>query len=987
MPNFLKLLFCFSLLLMFSISKAQTVKSGLIITENKTANNFPLLDNNSVPSFYYDAQDAKVVQLTAEAFAEDMLLVSGKKPALSTAKLITDEFAIVAGTIGQSKIIDELIANKSLDVTLIKNKWESFTIRVIKNAKAPLAGVGGLLIIAGSDPRGTAYGIFHVSKLLGVSPWVWWADAMPQKRKQLFISGTYISKEPSVKYRGIFLNDEDWGLQPWAAKTFEPETGDIGPKTYAKVFELLLRLRANLIWPAMHPSTKAFFKIPGNTKVAEDYFIIIGSSHAEPMLRNNVGEWDEKTMGQFNYISNKDAVTKYWEDRVKESAGIKAMYSMGMRGVHDSKMEGVKDAKEAVPLLETIFSDQRNLLTKYINNDIRKIPQVFTAYKEVLEIYDNGLKLPDDVALVWPDDNYGYIQRLNNKNEKTRPGGSGVYYHASYWGRPHDYLWISTTHPALIQEEMIKAFENGSNRLWVLNVGDIKPLEYNIEMFMDMAYDAVPFKNSSFAKEYLFNWAVSLFGKERAQSIQSVLWEYYQLAFERRPEFMGWSQTEPTTKTNYSSFNHFYYGDEAQKRIDRYQTIENKVKTLRKQIQAKDAAAYYQLVYYPVVGASMMNKKFLYRDKSYFYAKQNRLSASDYAEQSKAAYDSIIAETNYYNNQLSAGKWKHMMSMQPRNLPVYLAPELSTININRSEGWSIAPEGFVTRDSSLLKNNASLQLPEFDNLNKQQYFIDLFLTDSKAINWTASVSGAWIKLSAIKGTISDVVGRRQVRLYVTVDWSKVPATKIFKGQINFKADRKQIAVAVNAVSRKVSDFDGFVENNGYVSMPASQYSKQVKGEFTYWKRLPGLSYTGDALQSMISENLHEANDTAGIGKNSSYVEYDFYTFSSANAWITIFTVPTHPLNNLYKMRYAISIDEGPLQITDFGTFGRSEEWKQNVLRNRAERKLALSFLNKGKHTLRIYIIDPGVILDGMLIDLGGLNKANGAITETKLITK
>jgi hypothetical protein len=359
---------------------------------------------------------------------------------------------------------------------------------------------------------------------MGVSPFVWWADVMPNKKKLLFVTGNYTSPAPSVKYRGIFLNDEDWGLQPWAAKTFEPETGDIGPKTYAKIFELMLRLKANLIWPAMHESTKAFFQIQGNAEVAKKYSILIGTSHAEPMLRNNVGEWNEKTMGHFNYITNKERVYKYWEDRVKESSGIDAIYTLGMRGVHDSKMEGIKDEKEAVPLLENIIKEQRELLARYVNKDVNTIPQAFTVYKEVLDIYDNGLKLPEDVTLVWPDDNYGYIQRLNNETEKKRPGGSGVYYHVSYWGRPHDYLWVSSTHPALVQEEMMKAYENGSSRIWVLNVGDIKPLEYNTELFMDMAYDVTSFKEKSYSRDHILQWAAGLFGKEHAPKIQSVLW-------------------------------------------------------------------------------------------------------------------------------------------------------------------------------------------------------------------------------------------------------------------------------------------------------------------------------------------------------------------------------------------------------------------------------------------------------------------------------
>ena len=990
MLRFFKRLFCYSLLFTYSIVSAQSIKNNLVVAENVTANSFPLFGSNSIPAFYFDTNDAKVVQIAAEAFANDVKLISGKSLKVNTSNPISSEYAIIAGTIGQSKMIDELIKEKLIDVIDIKNKWEHFTIQIIKKSskvkgsKTPLRGVGGL-VITGSDPRGTAFGIFHLSRLMGVSPYVWWADVVPQKRQQLFISGKYTSALPSVKYRGIFINDEDWGLQPWAAKIFEPETGDIGPKTYAKVFELLLRLKANLIWPAMHECTKSFFTIAGNAKCAEDYSIIIGSSHAEPMLRSNTGEWDVKAKGNFNYVTNRDSVYKYWEDRVKESKGINAMYSMGMRGVHDSKMEGVKDAKEAVPLLHTIFKDQRSLLAQHINKDVTKVPQVFTAYKEVLEIYDNGLRLPDDVTLVWPDDNYGYIQRLNDEQEIKRSGGSGVYYHASYWGRPHDYLWISSTSPALIQEEMMKAYENGSNRLWVLNVGDIKPLEYNIEMFMDMAYDARPFKDMRYSQQHLLQWAAYLFGKEKAREIQSILWEYYQLAFQRRPEFMGWSQTEPTTKTNYTTFNHFFYGDEAQKRIDRYQLLENKVRLLRTQVHPKDAAAFYQLVYYPVVGASLMNKKFLHRDKSNFYAKQNRLSALDFAELSKAAYDSIIMETDYFNNQLSGGKWKNMMSFKPRNLPVFLAPDLPATANKELGGWSIAPEGMVTSDSSLLKGNGILKLPSFDNGNRQQYFIDLFLTENKMVSWTAAASAPWIKLSANNGKLSIDFDKKQTRIYVTVDWNKVPKQATFAGQVKFEGGGKQLSIAVSGSNFNINNFKGFIENNGFVSMYASHFNRQVKKVHGDWQRLPGLGYTGEALQSEASplKDIVLMKDTNWLRKNSSYAEYDFYTFSPGRAAITVFSLPTHPLNNLGSMRYALAVDDGPLQLVDFRSFGRSEEWKLNVLRNRAEKKVNISFLNKGKHRLRIYTIDPGVILDAILIDLGGLINAYGVIPETK----
>ncbi|MDB5205893.1 MAG: hypothetical protein JWR72_968 [Flavisolibacter sp.] len=452
---------------------------------------FPVVHTKSASAFLIDTADADVVHIAAKAVALDIELVSDLKPSVISILNNSSNYIIIAGTIGQSSYIDGLIKSKKLDVSKVKNKWETFIITTINS---PLKGVKQALVIAGSDSRGTAYGLFEVSRMAGVSPWVWWADVHPEKKKTVYINLTKpVVESPAVKYRGIFINDEDWGLQPWAAKTLEPETGDIGPKTYAKVFELLLRLRANLIWPAMHPSTKAFYHYPGNKTVAAAYSIIVGSSHAEPMLRNNVGEWDEKTMGHFNYITNKAAVQKYWEERVKESSTNNGMYTLGMRGVHDSGMEGVKSAKEAVPLLEQIFDDQRKMLQKYVAKDVTKVPQVLTAYKEVLEIYDNNLKIPEDVTLVWPDDNYGYIQRLNNDAEQKRAGGGGVYYHTSYWGRPHDYLWLNSTHPSLIREEMMKAFAMKTDRLWVLNVGDIKPHEYNILMFLDLAFDPLPF--------------------------------------------------------------------------------------------------------------------------------------------------------------------------------------------------------------------------------------------------------------------------------------------------------------------------------------------------------------------------------------------------------------------------------------------------------------------------------------------------------------
>jgi hypothetical protein len=960
---------------------------SLLIPDFVTAQKkeFHLVTKTSKVTIVYNNNAPPLDSICANLLAEDIERVSSFKPVVTTNLSTVNGNVIVIGHI-QSLLIRKFISVQSLAHKKLLNKWECFSFTTIDK---PFTKISKAFIIAGSDIRGTAYGVFTLSQKIGVSPWYWWADAPAIQKKELIINQTdSVSKTPAVKYRGIFINDEDWGLQPWAAKTFEPETNDIGPKTYAKVFELLLRLKANLIWPAMHPSTKAFFYYPGNVMVARNYQIMIGSSHAEPMLRNNVSEWDVKTMGNFNYLTNKETVLKYWEHRVKESININAVYTMGMRGVHDGQMEGVKDLKEAVPLVEHIIGDERRLLTKYVNKDVTSIPQVLTPYKEVLEIYDNGLKVPEDVTLVWPDDNYGYIQRLNNEKEKRRKGSSGVYYHASYWGRPHDYLWLSTTHPSLVREEMLKAYETGADRLWVLNVGDIKPQEYNMQQFLDIAFDPTPFKNSSYSKQHLLKWLTSIFGIETAKQIQPVLWEYYQLAFERKPEFMGWSQTEPETKASYTEYNHFYFGDEAQKRLDRYTVLESQAKRIRSQIGLIYVDAFYQLVYYPVVCASQMNKKFLYRDKAFFYSKQNRLSAYDYAALSKNAHDSIIKETAYYNEQLAGGKWKNIMSMNPRNLAVYQPPDLPALFIDSTDGWNIAPEGYVTTDSCLVANKNMLSLPSFDNLNNQQYFVDIFLNKSQTINWTATVSESWIRMSKTYGQLTSGTGNTQMRIWINIDWGKLIKNGRTTGIINFMVGDKQVRLNVPALKinkPELTGYKGFIENNGFISIHASHFTRQTKRTINWWSVIDGLGYSESVIQALpVSIKSKSSSNLDSINKINSFVEYDFYNFSSANPRITLLALPTHPINNNYAVRYAVSIDDGPLKLIDITTVGRSEEWKQNVLRNRAERKIEMPFLKTGNHVLKIFCVDPGVILDEIRIDLGGLKKAYSTIEETKL---
>ncbi|HEX2099939.1 MAG TPA: glycosyl hydrolase 115 family protein, partial [Candidatus Synoicihabitans sp.] len=453
-------------------------------TEANQASDFPLVSSEGAAPILIDAGDAPVVRIATQMLASDIDAVTGKTPRIieSTPSSRT---VIVIGTLGASKSIDDLVDRKLVDAAGVRGVWEAYRVTSVAN---PWPGVRRALVVLGADRRGTAYGALSLSRAIGVSPWVWWADVPVTKRTQINVSVDAAAVAPSIQYRGIFINDEDWSLRPWAETTFDKERGNIGPKTYQQIFALLLRLRANTLWPAMHPGSLAFNQDPRNAELADRYAIVMSASHAEPMLRNNVAEWDNGAWGAFDFAANREAVTRYWEARVKANGRFENMYPVGMRGIHDSPIVAGKEL-DRVKLLEEVFATQRDLLSKHVFADPTKVPQVFIPYKEVLDLYRRGMTVPEDVTLGWVDDNFGYIRQLSTPDEQQRPGGAGVYYHLSYWGRPSSYLWLGTMPPALVASEMGRAWDTNARRLWIANVGDIKPGEIATEHFLDLAWD------------------------------------------------------------------------------------------------------------------------------------------------------------------------------------------------------------------------------------------------------------------------------------------------------------------------------------------------------------------------------------------------------------------------------------------------------------------------------------------------------------------
>ena len=625
------------------------------------------------------------------------------------------------------------------------------TIKIVQASDIPTDGFriyikGGQIIIEGSNGRGMAYGLLELSRLAGVSPWIWWGDVVPEKKDRLVMSEDFVTEQsPSVAYRGIFLNDEDWSLRPWSSKNYEPsDEGSIGIKTYQKIFELLLRLRANTIWPAMHPGTTAFFKILGAKAMADSCGIVIGTSHCEPLLRNNVDEWDVAERGDFNYRTNREAVHQYWIERLQEVKKSKDnMFTIGMRGIHDSSMEGYKTEQEKFDGLQQVINDQQELLRKYIGDPSKQM-QVFVPYKEVLQLYQKGLQVPDYVTLMWCDDNYGYMTRLSNVEEQKRIGGGGVYYHLSYWGRPHDYLWLTTTQPGLVYNEMRQAYDHNVRKLWIVNVHDPKVAGYDLELFLDMAWNIDGVSGETLNEHYQA-WLCREFGEEAGKRLFPAMHEFYRLCNIRRPEFMGYTQVELDKRLYERGLSRVdtvpLSPSEAALRLAAFERIKTIVAECKHLIRPELYDAWFATIEYPVYAAAAMSRKII----------------SERAE-SHQAYEEIQSLTSQYN-EMNKGKWRYLMDAAPRRLPVFedvnatLSPEseppLLTIDAcdytSASEGVKVIQMLGHSMKAVALPKDASLTY-RFDMKEDGEYMLQTALiptqpNDNGDLRYSVSIDG------------------------------------------------------------------------------------------------------------------------------------------------------------------------------------------------------------------------------------------------------
>ena len=627
----------FSLLFLVSCNSNSLINLQKQKSYIQTSSGFAIVNNNEATAIYLSDNDYEGVKKIVQKFQEDIERVTNMKPSIISNEIPSNGTAIIVGTIGNSSLIDQLIEEKKLEVSLIKGKWETFLIQTIKD---PFEGVEEALVIVGSDKRGTIYGMFDVSYEIGVSPHHFWADVPSKKKENVFITrGSYTKGSPKVKYRGIFINDEAPALSGWAFEKF----GGFNAEFYDHVFEYILRMKGNYLWPSMWG--RMFYENdPQNPILANEYGIVMGTSHHEPLTRAHA-EWQRFGKGEWNYNTNPEGLRKFWTEGMERRGNTETIVTVGMRGDGDEAMsEGT-----ATELLETIVKDQRKIIEDVTGKPAEETPQMWALYKEVQDYYDQGMQVPDDVTLLLCDDNWGNIRKLPALDAKPRKGGYGIYYHYDYVGGPRNYKWINTTQIERVWEQMHLAYEHNADRVWIVNVGDIKPMEFPIEFFLDYAWNPEKW-NADNLQDYYTEWAEKQFGSQFAEDIADMLRKYTKYNARRKPELL-----------NIPVYNLTYF-NEAEKIVEDYNLLAKKAKDLKQKLPQDYHDAFYQLVEHPIIASANLNELYLATEKNKLYATQGKVIANTYAEKVKELFVKDSLMTKYYHEELANGKWNHMMS-------------------------------------------------------------------------------------------------------------------------------------------------------------------------------------------------------------------------------------------------------------------------------------------------------------------------------------
>jgi hypothetical protein len=900
-----------------------------------------LARNGQAARLYVDSSDHVGVLRAAGDLQADIARVSAAKPMLVKDGKPAGADVIIIGTIGKSALIDQLVAAGKLDVSSIKGKWEGWQVQTVSK---PLPGVERALVIAGSDKRGTIYGIYEMSEQIGVSPWNWWADVPAPKHASLYASApAAVSDAPVVQYRGIFLNDEAPALTDWVKQRY----GGFNHQFYEKVYELILRMRGNYLWPAMWG--KAFYDDDKlNGKVADDYGVVIGTSHHEPMMRAH-DEWRRYGGGKpWDYNRSADTLRDFWTQGLRMSQRQEKLITLGMRGDGDEPMsEGAN-----VSLLEHIVSDQRSIIAREINPDVTKVPQVWALYKEVQEYYEKGMRVPDDVMLLWCDDNWGNIRRLPTAEERKRAGGAGIYYHFDYVGGPRSYKWLNVTPLPKVWEQMHLAWQYQANKLWIVNVGDLKPMEVPIEFFLTYAWNPEAWPAERLP-DYLKLWATREFGPQYADDIADIVAKYTKYNGRRKPE-----QLEPNT---YSLVNY----NEAASIVEDYNAIAARAEKISAALPANQRDAFYQLVLYPVKASAVVNELYVTAGLNQLYGLQGRASTNDLATRARALFAQDAELVRRYHEDISGGKWNHMMSQThlgytywnqpPRNV----MPPVTEMQVPKEADMGVAVEGNAQVWPG--PGGETLALPTLDVFEKKARFVDIFNRGQQAFDYKVSAGEPWITLDKPAGKVA-----RQQRVMVDVRWAEVP-DGVRSATLTISGAGGKITVAVPL--RKpagAAALKGFIEVGGVVSMEAEHYTRAVVADQRAWQRIPD---HGRTLSGMTALPV----DAPADEKPRMRLEYEMQLFSAGKVAVQATLAPTQKFKPGAGLRYAISIDDEAPQIINIHADSSEKAWERTVSDGATVLTSQHQIDKPGKHTLKFWVVDAGLVLQKLVVNAGGLH--------------
>jgi hypothetical protein len=902
------------------------------------ASSFRLVHRGAAARLYVDGGDYPGVVRATHDLQADILRVTGCNALLNEDGKSLSGDVVLIGTIGKSKIIDRLIRERKIDVSQIQGKWESTLIQVVER---PLPGVARGLVIAGSDKRGTIYGIYDLSEQIGVSPWYWWADAPVEHKDALYVkAGRWVEGEPAVKYRGIFLNDEAPSLSGWAKEKF----GGLNHQFYEKVFELLLRLKANFLWPAMWDN--AFNEDdPLNPKLADEYGIVMGTSHHEPMLRAQQ-EWRRHGNGPWDYTVNARTLDAFWEAGIERNKNYESVITLGMRGDGDKPMAENDD----IALLEKIVADQREIIARHKTPTVASDPQVWALYKEVQGYYEKGMRVPDDVTLLWSDDNWGNLRRLPTTDERKRSGGAGIYYHFDYVGAPRSYKWLNTYSITKVWEQMNLAYAYGANRIWIVNVGDLKPMEFPIEFFLNLARNPERWGKDNL-QEFTELWAAREFGPEHAAEIADIVSKYTQYNGRRKPE-----QLEPDT---FSLVNY----QEADRIDSEWKTLTERAERVNRQLSEDKRDAFFELVLYPVKASAIVNELYITAGRNHLYAAQGRVSANDLAHDAQALFAADATLSGEYNHKIAHGKWDHMMDQTRigytfwNEPPLNAMPAVTEVQPAAGSRMAVATQGSPFAAAG---GFGFLVLPAFDAFNRQTQFIDVLNRGTDPFDFAASADQPWIKLSETQGTVS-----REERLLVSIDWTKVSEGTNAGAVTIAQKSGTSVRIRVQALYPPIPARDtmqGFVEANRYVSIEAEHFTGKTAEGNAHWDKIPGF---GETLSGMTIFPV--TSPSAEPTQPAPVLEYKMYLFEGGKFNVEAIMAPTLNFVPGRGLRFAISFDDQRPQIVDALEHDSEKDWEQAVSDGVRKIGSTLNVDGPGYHTLKFRMVDPGVVLEKLVV--------------------